>query len=63
MLKNLAIVVGLAAGVSACISSGYNGHDSSGYGYNQPAYNGYSYDTPGYAPYSHGVGYSNGYHY
>jgi hypothetical protein len=68
MLKNLAIVVGLAAGVSACIPYGYNGYDSTGYGYNQPAYNqpaynGYSYDTPGYAPYSHGVGYSNGYHY
>jgi hypothetical protein len=37
MLKNLAIVVGLVAGLSACIPSGYNGYDSTGYGYNQPA--------------------------
>jgi hypothetical protein len=63
MLKNLAIVVGLVAGLSACIPYGYNGYDSTGYGYSQPAYNGYSYNTPVYAPYSHGVGYYNGYHY
>jgi hypothetical protein len=62
MLKNLAIVVGLVAGLSACMPYGYNGYDSTGYGY-QPAYNGYSYDTPVYAPYSHGAGYYNGYHY
>ncbi len=37
MLKNLAIVVGLVAGLSACIPYGYNG---------------YSYNTPVYAPYS-----------
>jgi hypothetical protein len=52
MLKNLAIVVGLVAGLSACIPYGYNGYDSTGYGYNRPAYNGYSYNTPVYAPYS-----------
>ena len=52
MLKNLAIVVGLVAGLSACMPYGYNGYDSTGYGYNQPAYNGYSYDTSVYAPYS-----------
>jgi hypothetical protein len=52
MLKNLAIVVGLVAGLSACIPYGYNGYDSTGYGYNRPAYNGYSYSTPVYAPYS-----------
>jgi hypothetical protein len=67
MLKNLAIVVGLMAGLSACIPYGYNGYDSTGYGYNQPAYNGYSYNTPVYAPYSrtpfsYGAGY-NGYRY
>jgi hypothetical protein len=67
MFKNLAIVVGLMAGLSACIPYGYNGYDSTGYGYNQPAYNGYSYNTPVYAPYSrtpfsYGAGY-NGYHY
>jgi hypothetical protein len=48
MFKNLAIVVGLMAGLSACIPYGYNGYDSTGYGYNQPAYNGYSYNTPVY---------------
>ena len=67
MLKNLAIVVGLVAGVSACIPYGYNGYDSTGYGYNQPAYNGYNYNTSVYAPYSrtpfsYGAGY-NGYRY
>ena len=67
MLKNLAIVVGLMAGLSACIPYGYNGYDSTGYGYNQPAYNGSSYNTPDYAPYSrtpfsYGTGY-NGYRY
>jgi hypothetical protein len=67
MLKNLAIVAGLMAGLSACTPYGYNGYDSTGYGYNQPAYNGYSYNTPVYAPYSrtpffYGAGY-NGYRY
>ena len=63
MLKNLAIVVGLVAGLSACIPYGYNGYGSTGNGYNQPAYSGYSYNTPVYAPYSHGVGYYNRYNY
>jgi hypothetical protein len=54
-------------GPVACIPSGYNGYDSTGYGYNQPAYNGSSYNTPIYAPYSrtpfsYGAGY-NGYRY
>jgi hypothetical protein len=67
MLKNLAIVAGLVAGLSACIPSGYNGYNSTGYGYNHPVYNGYSYNTPVYAPYSrtpffYGAGY-NGYRY
>ena len=67
MLKNLAIVVGLVAGLSACIPYGYNEYDSTGYGYNRPAYSGYSYNTPVYAPYSrtpfyYGAGY-NGYRY
>jgi hypothetical protein len=52
MLKNLAIVVVLVAGLSGCIPYGYNTHDSTGYGYNQPNYNGYSYNAPVYAPYS-----------
>ena len=71
MFKNLATVVGLMAGLSACIPYGYNGYDSTGYGYNQPAYSsqpaysGSSYNAPVYAPYSrtpfsYGAGY-NGY--
>jgi hypothetical protein len=67
MIKNLAIVIGLMAGLSACGPYGYNGYDSTGYGYNQPAYAGSSYSTPVYAPYSrtpfsYGAGY-NGYRY
>ena len=67
MLKNLAIVIGLMACLSACIPYGYNGYDSTGYGQNQPAYSGSSYNTPIYAPYnrtpfSYGGGY-NGYRY
>jgi hypothetical protein len=62
MLKNLAIVVGLVAGLSACIPSGYNGYDSTGYGYNQPSYNGYSYAPYSRTPFSYGAGY-NGYRY
>ena len=53
MLKNLATVAGLVAGLSACIPSGYNDYDSIGYGYNRSSYSGYSYDTPVYVPYSH----------
>jgi hypothetical protein len=63
MLKNLAIVAGLVAGLSACIPSGYNGYNSTGYGYNQPAYNGYSYTTSVYAPYSRTPYYGPGYNY
>jgi hypothetical protein len=51
------------AGLSACIPSGYNGYDNTGYGYNQPAYNGYSYNTPVYAPYSRTPYYGPGYNY
>ena len=63
MLKNLAIVVGLMAGLSACIPYGYNGYDSTGYGYNQPAYNGYRYNTTVYAPYGRTLYYGPGYNY
>jgi hypothetical protein len=59
MLKNLAIVLGLVAGLSACMGSyGYNGYGGTGYGYNKPAYYGYGYNTPVY----YGAGY-NGYRY
>ena len=68
MIKNLTIVIGLMAGLSACVPYGYNGYDSTGYGYNQPAYNqpaynGSSYNTPySRTPFSYGAGY-NGYRY
>jgi hypothetical protein len=62
MLENLTIVVGLVAGLSACIPYGYNGYDGTGYGYNQPAYNGYSYAPYSRTPFSYGAGY-NGYRY
>jgi hypothetical protein len=69
MLKTLVIVVGLVAGLSACMGPygdngyGYNGYGNSGYsnagfGYNRPAYYGYGYNTPVY----YGGGY-NGYRY
>ena len=48
MLKNLAIVVGLMAGLSACIPYGYNG---------------YRYNTIGYAPYGRTFYYGPGYNY
>ncbi len=64
MLKNLAIVLGLVVGLSACVAPygyngyGYNGYGNTGYGntgygntgygYNQPAYYGYGYNTPLY---------------
>jgi hypothetical protein len=49
MLKNLAIVIGLVAGLSACVGPyGYNGYGNTGYGYNGPAYYGDSYNTPVY---------------
>ena len=63
MLKNLAIIVGLMAGLSACIPYGYNGYDSTGYGYNQPAYNGYSYNTTVYGPYNRTPYYGPGFSY
>ena len=49
MLKNLAIVLGLVAGLSACMGPyGYNGYSGSGYGRSTPVYYGGSYysDTP-----------------
>jgi hypothetical protein len=59
MLKTLAIVVGLVAGLSACVGPyGYNGYGYNGYGYNRPAYYGYGYNTPVY----YGGSY-NGYRY
>jgi hypothetical protein len=49
MLKNLAIVLGLVAGLSACMGPyGYNGYGQTGYGYYRPAYYGYGIDTPVY---------------
>ena len=48
MFKNLAIVLGLVAGLSACMGPyGYNGYGT-GYGYNRPANYGYGYNTPVY---------------
>ena len=64
MLKNLAIVLGLAAGLSACMGPyGYSGYGA-GYGYNRPANYGYGYNTPanyGYGyntPANYGYGYN-----
>jgi hypothetical protein len=49
MLKNLAIVLGLVAGLSACMGPyGYNGYGQTGYGYYRPVYYGYGIDTPVY---------------
>ena len=40
MLKNLTIVVGLVAGLSACAAPyGSTGYGNTGYGYNEPAQN------------------------
>lgn len=51
MLKNLAIALGLMAGLSACAAPyGYTGYDNPGYGYNEPAYYGPVYYEPGYYP-------------
>jgi len=51
MLKNLAIVFGLVAGLSACAAPyGYPGYGDTGYGYNEPAYYGPVYYGPGYYP-------------
>jgi hypothetical protein len=57
MLKNLAIVVGSVAGLSACIPYGYNGYDSTGYSYNTPVY-----APDRRTPFFYGAGY-NGYRY
>jgi hypothetical protein len=46
MLKNLAIVFGLVAALSACAAP----YPNSGYGYNEPAYYGPVYYGPGYYP-------------
>jgi hypothetical protein len=55
MLKNVAIVLGLVAGLSACMGPyDYNGYGNPGYGYSRPAYYGYGYNTPVY----YGAGYS-----
>jgi hypothetical protein len=53
MLKNLTIVFGLVAGLSACAAPyGYTGYGDTGYGYSEPTYYGYSnqpvYYGPGY---------------
>lgn len=67
MLKNLAMILGLAVGLSACLDpyEGYHRSDSNGYGYHGPGssssgsgYNGFGYNGYGY----HGPGY-NGYGY
>jgi hypothetical protein len=58
MLKNLAIVLGLVAGLAACMGPygysgygntgyGYNGHDNAGYGYNGYGNAGYGYNGYG----------------
>ena len=68
MLKNLAIVLGLVVGLSACMGPyGYNGYGTgygynrpanygygAGYGYNSPANYGYGYNTPVYYGGSYG---------
>ncbi len=53
MFKNLAIALGLMAGLAACVGpygyngyNGYNGYGGAGYGYGQPA----SYYGRGYDP-------------
>jgi hypothetical protein len=55
MLKNLAIVLGLVAGLSACMGPyGYSGYGA-GYGYNRPANYGYGYNS---TPANYGYGYN-----
>ena len=44
MLKKLVIVLGLVAGLSACVGP----YDNTGYGYNEPTYYGYRSNTPVY---------------
>jgi hypothetical protein len=56
MLKTLAIVLGLVAGLSACMGPyGYNGYGA-GYGYNRPANYGYGYSSS--TPANYGYGYN-----
>jgi hypothetical protein len=51
MIKNLTIVFGLVAGLSACAAPyGSTGYGNVGYGYNEPAYYGPVYYGPGYYP-------------
>jgi len=51
MLKNLAIVLGLLAGLSACTAPyGYPGYGNPGYGYAEPAYYGYGNGPVYYGP-------------
>jgi hypothetical protein len=51
MLKNLAIVFGLLAGLSGCAAPyGYPGYGNPGYGYAQPAYYGYGNGPVYYGP-------------
>jgi hypothetical protein len=43
MIKNLTIVFGLLASLSACAAPyGYTGYGDTGYGYSEPTYYGYS---------------------
>ena len=49
MLKNLAIVLGLVAGLAACMGPyGYSGYGNTGYGYN-------GHDNAGYGYYGYGL--------
>ena len=51
MLKNLAIVFGLVAGLSACAAPyGYPGYGNIGYGYAEPTYYGYGNGPVYYGP-------------
>jgi hypothetical protein len=55
MLKNVAIILGLVVGLSACMGPyGYNGYGQTEYGYYRPAYYGYDIDTPVYYGRSYG---------
>jgi hypothetical protein len=57
MLKNMMIVLGLVAGLTACMSPyGYSGYGNTGYGYDGHSNAGYGYNGLG----NNGLGY-NGY--
>ena len=65
MVKNLAMVLGLVVGLSACADPyyGYHGSGSDGYGYHGSGFGGSGYNGFGYNGYGyHGPGY-NGYGY